>query len=512
MNGQMASDFSPQSEFKYHQLAHALQCAIFDGLYEPGERLSSIRKIAYSYKVSITTVKLALDQLISQELIAPQARSGFYVVKHPDGGDLVEPDHDLVEALIEECCVPRNDTIDSSLVFAVLPQAFTPKELIAKAVTQSAKESHPLLFDYADYETTTDVRLILSRYAMESGITLDPREIVFADGFLNALESSLILLNPERKPVAIEEPTNFAFIQVLENLGMPILPLPLELQTDGSYEFDLKTLEWHIQQTGVGILIISTSVRNPMGNGVSLNHRKKLASLLERTELILLEDDTLRDTVAQPLPPIYTLTQSKRVLWFSSFAETLSPTLKYCWIAAGSFHHLLRDTWRATTCAISGIQLAVTEAILQVSGFNKIRKEIQHQNFQALVKAQEFILTHFPPGTSVTKPIGGYALWIRLPQGISGHGLYRQAKLQGFSFIPGIAFSPDQHFDDHIRIAPGNFGPTQQNLLLQLATLISESEQPKNIELIPSYSKETTYEPCTCNQFRTKAENPECCS
>jgi DNA-binding transcriptional MocR family regulator len=512
MNGQMASDFSTHSEFKYHQLAHALQCAIFDGLYEPGERLPSIRKIAHSYKVSITTVKLALEQLVSQDLIAPQARSGFYVVKNPDGVDLVEPDHDLVEALIEECCVPRNDTIDSSLVFAVLPQGFTPKELISKAVTQSAKESHPLLFEFADYETTTDVRLILSRYAMESGITLDPREIVFADGFLNALESSLILLNPERKPVAIEEPTNFAFIQVLENLGMPIIPLTLEPQSDGSYEFDLNTLEWHIRTTGVGFLIISTSVRNPLGDGVSRNQRKKLASLLERTELILLEDDTLRDTVAQPLPPIYTLTQSKRVLWFSSFAETLTPTLKFCWIAAGSFHHLLRDRWRATTCAISGIQLAVTEAILQANGYKKIRNEIQMLNYQALLKARDFILTHFPQGTKVTKPIGGYALWIQLPQQKSGHRLYRKAKLQGFSFIPGIAFSPGQHFDDHIRIAPGNFGPNQQHLLLQLATLISESEQPKHNESIPSYSKENTYEPCACKQFRTKAEDPECYS
>ena len=34
---------------------------------------------------------------------------------------------------------------------------------------------------------------------------------------------------------------------------------------------------------------------------------------------------------------------------------------------------------------------------------------------------------HFPPGTRVTRPAGGYVLWVEMPEGADAFAVYRQA-------------------------------------------------------------------------------------
>ena len=52
-----------------------------------------------------------------------------------------------------------------------------------------------------------------------------------------------------------------------------------------------------------------------------------------------------------------------------------------------------------------------------------------------------FVGRFFPSGTRITRPSGGYVLWIELPPGIDSMALYQQALAAGITIAPGRLFS-----------------------------------------------------------------------
>jgi DNA-binding transcriptional MocR family regulator len=68
---------------------------------------------------------------------------------------------------------------------------------------------------------------------------------------------------------------------------------------------------------------------------------------------------------------------------------------------------------------------------------------------------REAVLQHFPPGTRVTRPMGGYFLWVQLPPGHDTLALQRAALLEGISLAPGPMFSARGDFADCLRLNSG---------------------------------------------------------
>ena len=70
--------------------------------------------------------------------------------------------------------------------------------------------------------------------------------------------------------------------------------------------------------------------------------------------------------------------------------------------------------------------------------------------------ALQLIADHFPPGTRVTRPEGGYFLWVELPPAVDALRLQQLALEQGISVAPGHLFSADQRFSHHLRLNYGH--------------------------------------------------------
>jgi len=68
---------------------------------------------------------------------------------------------------------------------------------------------------------------------------------------------------------------------------------------------------------------------------------------------------------------------------------------------------------------------------------------------------REAIARYFPAGTRMTRPAGGFVLWVQLPGRASALALYEAARAQGISVLPGDAFSPGNQYPDYIRMNCG---------------------------------------------------------
>lgn len=121
----------------------------------------------------------------------------------------------------------------------------------------------------------------------------------------------------------------------------------------------------------------------------------------------------------------------------SSLEETIAPSLKAAWFAAGPNSASLRDRIRAVNCSVAGIQLAVLESRLDSSFYGQHRKRIVGEMKRAFEDAKKDVLETFPDCTKVNTPAGGYSPWIELPLGLSSQALFRGAREKGISIAPG---------------------------------------------------------------------------
>jgi DNA-binding transcriptional MocR family regulator len=63
---------------------------------------------------------------------------------------------------------------------------------------------------------------------------------------------------------------------------------------------------------------------------------------------------------------------------------------------------------------------------------------------------------HLGEGFRVSRPDGGYFLWIELPSAVNAVELYRLALARGISIAPGPIFSLRREFDHFIRLNYGH--------------------------------------------------------
>ena len=63
---------------------------------------------------------------------------------------------------------------------------------------------------------------------------------------------------------------------------------------------------------------------------------------------------------------------------------------------------------------------------------------------------------YFPAQTRITRPAGGYFLWVEFPEQVDSLQLFKTALDQGVSLAPGPIFSATQQFRHCVRLSYGH--------------------------------------------------------
>jgi DNA-binding transcriptional MocR family regulator len=79
-------------------------------------------------------------------------------------------------------------------------------------------------------------------------------------------------------------------------------------------------------------------------------------------------------------------------------------------------------------------------------------KRVSREYATLTAKFATRILSEFPEGTCVSRPQGGYILWVRLPKGTDSVQLQQMALKKKISIAPGPVFSAQQTYREFIRV------------------------------------------------------------
>ena len=79
---------------------------------------------------------------------------------------------------------------------------------------------------------------------------------------------------------------------------------------------------------------------------------------------------------------------------------------------------------------------------------------------------------HFPEGTRVSAPRGGYFVWVELPRKLDAMRLHAAALREGIGLAPGQLFSPDGRYRHCLRLNAGHDRPDVAPALRRLGELL----------------------------------------
>jgi DNA-binding transcriptional MocR family regulator len=218
------------------------------------------------------------------------------------------------------------------------------------------------------------------------------------------------------------------------------------------------------------------------------NARKEaMVQLLARHGVPLIEDDVYAEFHFGPRRPLPAKAFDREglVLHCSSFSKCLAPGFRVGWAAAGRFGQTV-DRLKTMSSLATALpaQLAIGEYLVQ-GGYERHLRHLRNTLLSQHRSARAIIERHFPKGTRMTQPRGGYFLWLELPAHIDALKLHKLAMAQSISTAPGVLFSADQRFRNHLRLNVGH--PIDGRVQAALKTLGSLAKCP-NVRKDESYS------------------------
>jgi DNA-binding transcriptional MocR family regulator len=326
----------------YEQVADRVRSLITEGTLQPGDRLPSVRKLHQQLTVSVSTVLEAYRLLEDQGWIRARPQSGYYVQQvllnipeEPNQSTLFKQDKPVDVSLAYQVCANLRSPNMIQLGAAVPSVELFPVAALNRLMGQIIRAQPEAVHTYDLPPGCETLRHEVARRLMETGCSLTPSEIVITNGATEALYLSLRAVTQPGDTVAIESPTYYSLLEILNALHLKALELPTHPQ--GGIE--LQPLESALQESQIAACVLVSNFSNPLGSCIDEAKKKQIAELMETYNIPLIEDDIFGDLYFEGHRPkaIKAFDTSGLVLYCSSVSKTLSPGLRIGWCAPGRY-------------------------------------------------------------------------------------------------------------------------------------------------------------------------------
>jgi DNA-binding transcriptional MocR family regulator len=234
---------------------------------------------------------------------------------------------------------------------------------------------------------------------------------------------------------------------------------------------DLDALSHAIRKHSVRACITVSNGHNPLGFILTDEYKKDLVTLLTKHRVPLIEDDIYGDLALNGARPktAKAFDTEGLVLLCSSFSKVLAPGFRVGWIEAGRFRDAVRRLKFMNTIGTSSLPQLVIAEFIESGGYERYLRGLRQTLAGQVQLHSQAVARYFPEGTKISRPAGGYVLWVELPGSIDSLKLYRAAAAQKISIVPGVIFSPNGQFRNFIRLSCGN--PLSDSIERALVTL-----------------------------------------
>lgn len=282
-------------------LATAVSRAVADGALPPGTKLPPIRTVATELALSPTTVSAAWSLLARSGIVATDGRRGTTVL-----------DTTVANGGRYRRALDRPATLSTDLSTGVPDEALLPTlggvlADLDRAGTPSSYLEDPVLPELADL--------------LRGDWPYSPEQLAVVDGAMDALDLVTRSLLRFGDRVVVEHPCFPPLVDLLEALSVEVVGVPVDEEG-----LDPALLAEALKAP-VAAVVVQPRAQNPTGVTMSRARAEEIARLLEPTQALVIEDDSVHG-----LSPTAALSLGEwlpsRTLHVRSFSKSHGPDLR----------------------------------------------------------------------------------------------------------------------------------------------------------------------------------------
>lgn len=334
------------------------------------------------------------------------------------------------------------------------PASF-PYDALVEATARMMKAEGADALGYGDPLGYVGLRdLVVHKYALFEGLTVARDNVIIANGSGAALGLAISAFVDVGDAMICEAPTFSGTLGAIRRHGPEILCASVD--QEGIVTSEVRAHLENLRRQGRPCKLIYTIVnfQNPSGPTMSLRRRKELVALAQEFGTAILEDDAYGELrfEGEQLPSLYALDDTGCVVRAGTLSKILGAGVRLGWLIAPkelipvfqSFNfgggvnpfmsrvatYFMRDNLKPHVELLIGVYRAKRDAMLRG-------------------------LWEVLAGTDVeiSKPEGGFFIWIKLPTGTDRARLATLASEARVQYVPGAAFFPNGGGEQHIRLA-----------------------------------------------------------
>jgi DNA-binding transcriptional MocR family regulator len=343
--------------------------------------------------------------------------------------------------------------------------ALFPAQLAASAYAEAlaSERDAATAMQYSVSEGFGPLREWIAEHMASHGVRATAENIIITAGSQQALDFLGKLLLTPCDTALVTTPTYLGALQAFSAYE-PRYDTIRPGQTNRTPHSYSEAAETAAAGARVKFAYVVPDFANPTGETLPLGARTALLELAENLEIPVIEDSAyqaLRFEGAD-VPSLQAMdvarrgsVDASRVIYLGTFSKTVAPGLRIGWICGSrALVRRLVLIKQASDLNVSVINQIVMHRLITNGRHGELiaRARAHYRpKRDAMLAALDACM---PANVSWTRPEGGFFIWLKLPEGVSGAALLKRAIDEAkVAFVPGAAFFHDGSAENTIRLS-----------------------------------------------------------
>jgi DNA-binding transcriptional MocR family regulator len=423
----------------------------------------------------------AYYHLEGKGLVESRPKSGYYVrfnhKKFPELPKMLLPEQGSAEVSVKDMIATVYRDLNAKLLVnfavAVPDVSLLPAAKLNKSVMHALRSSKNHCINYEHAQGNEELRKQIAKLSFNWGGKVRGDDVVVTAGCMEALILSLRTVTKHGDTIAVESPAYFGLYQAIESLGLNVVVISSDPVTGP----DLNCLRKVFLRCEVKACVFTPNFSNPLGSCMPDEKKKELVDLITEFNIPLIEDDIYGEMYFGKHRPKTCKSFDKKglVMYCSSLSKSLAPGYRVGWVIPGKFTEKVKQLKMMYTVTSPTLTQVAMAHFLSIGRYEYHLKNLRKALHTQCLRYIQGIMQYFPADTKISRPQGGFVLWVELNKKVDAYKLCIEALKHNISVAPGQIFSASCNYSNCLRLSYGK--PWNEDVdyaLMMLGKLITK--------------------------------------
>ena len=330
-----------------------------------------------------------------------------------------------------------------------------PYDGLVEATARMMKAEGAQALTYGEPQGYKGLReLVCHKYGLFEGLKIVPDNLIISNGSGHALSLAFSAFVDVGDAILSEAPTFSGTLNTIRRHGARVLDVPVDAEGLVTRVARLQLELLRREGTRCKLIYTINNFQNPSGPTMSMRRRQELVELAHEFDTVILEDDAYGELrfEGDHLPSLYALDTGGRVIRAGTVSKILGAGFRLGWLCAPkemipAFQGFLFGG------GVNPFASRVATYFLRdhLQPHVSLLIDVYRKKRDAMLRGLHEVLDG--SGAEISKPEGGFFIWIRLPERTDQRRLSDLAATARVQYTSGSAFFANGGGEEFIRLA-----------------------------------------------------------